>query len=957
MKKFIFLIFFTIISSSLIFSVYHISEILFDNEENEEAETKPTDWLYAQRAYPSGIINHEIYLDALHQAQNLRNQSNILRGGAANWTFAGPSNTGGRITSLAIHPSDAQTIYIGAAAGGIFKTTDGGFSWLPVFDSNSSLAIGDVAVATSNKNVLYVGTGEANGGGGSVSFDGLGVFKSLDAGATWQNMGLEKVGSIGKIAIDPQNPNRAFVGAMGYLYEKSPDRGVFRTLNGGQTWQKVLFQTDSTGCIDIALNPQNPNIIYAALWERMRYPNSRNYGGATCGIYRSKDGGDTWEKLTTGLPSSDIGRIGLAISPADPSVIYGIYTDVIGYFKGVFKTSDGGNSWSRFDTGGHLNGMFSSFGWWFGKIMADPIDINTVYALGLDIFKTSDGGTNWIPISNSIHVDQHALWINPNNPNQIYAGNDGGFYTSDNGASSWNFKDNLPITQFYTCEIDFKNPHRLYGGTQDNGTWRTVTGATNDWTHIAGGDGFVCLVDPTDNKYVYASSQNGSFYRSTDGGSNFQSGLQGINLSEPRNWKTPVMLSPNNPNTLYYGSNRIYRSTDRANSWVAISPDLSKGSGNGNLAYGTLTALAVSPKNAQIIYGGTDDGNAWVTSDGGTNWTKINNGLPNRWVTSIAADPFDENTAYITFSGYKWREYQPHVLKTTNKGTTWTDISSNLPQAPVNDFIIDSSFNTNNQRAFYAATDFGVYVSYNSGGTWAVLGTGLPLVSVMDMVLHDSSRTLVAATHGRSMYRIALPNAVPTVSISGSIKREKGDTISAQISLFNTINNGLFKTLNASLFNFNDLNANQTYEIKPYRNDNPVRGVTSFDIALITRHLLGITPLSTPYKIIAADVNNDKEIDVEDILLMRRLILRQIDTFPNNTSWRFIPKNYVFIDNSTPFASPFPESLLYNGLNENIINADFYALKVGDVNESANLFVKPNVDSVVKKNNQVSNGY
>jgi hypothetical protein len=264
MKKFIFLIFFTIISSSLIFSVYHISEILFDNEENEEAETKPTDWLYAQRAYPSGIINHEIYLDALHQAQNLRNQSNILRGGAANWTFAGPSNTGGRITSLAIHPSDAQTIYIGAAAGGIFKTTDGGFSWLPVFDSNSSLAIGDVAVATSNKNVLYVGTGEANGGGGSVSFDGLGVFKSLDAGATWQNMGLEKVGSIGKIAIDPQNPNRAFVGAMGYLYEKSPDRGVFRTLNGGQTWQKVLFQTDSTGCIDIALNPQNPNIIYAA---------------------------------------------------------------------------------------------------------------------------------------------------------------------------------------------------------------------------------------------------------------------------------------------------------------------------------------------------------------------------------------------------------------------------------------------------------------------------------------------------------------------------------------------------------------------------------------------------------------------------------------------------------------------------------------------------------------------
>ncbi len=956
MEKLKFFIFFTFISSSIIFSVYRINEILF---ENEETETKPTDWLYAQRAYPSGNINHEIYLDALHEAQNMRNQSNILTRpdfsvrGSTNWTFAGPSNTGGRITSLAIHPSDAQTIYIGAAAGGIFKTTDGGASWMPIFDNNSSLAIGDITVAASNKNILYAGTGEANGGGGSVSFDGLGVFKSLDAGVTWQSIGLEKAGSIGKIAIDPQNPNRAFVGAMGYLYEKNADRGVFRTLNGGQTWQKVLFQTDSTGCIDIALNPQNPNIIYAAMWERMRYPNSRNYGGATCGIYRSKDGGDTWEKLTSGLPSKDIGRIGLALSPADPSVIYGIYTDEIGYFKGVFKTSDGGNSWTRFDTGGHLNNMFSSFGWWFGKIVADPIDVNTVYALGLDVYKTSDGGTNWTTISSSIHVDQHALWINPNNPNQLYAGNDGGFYTSDNGANSWNFKDNLPITQFYTCEIDFKNPQRLYGGTQDNGTWRTLTGATNDWAHISGGDGFVCLVDPSDNKYVYASSQNGSFYRSTDGGSNFQSGLQGINLSEPRNWKTPVVLSPNNPATLYYGSNRIYRSTDRANSWVAISPDLSKGNTTGNLAYGTLTAIAVSPKNAQIIYGGTDDGNAWATSDGGTNWTKINNGLPNRWVTNIAADPFDENTAYITFSGYKWRDYQPHVLKTSNKGMTWTDISSNLPQAPVNDFIIDPSFNANNQRAFYAATDFGVYVSYNSGGTWAALGTGLPLVSVMDIVLHDSSRTLVAATHGRSMYRISLPNTIPTISISGSIKREKGDTISAQISLFSNINNGLFKTLNTSLFNFNDLNTNQTYEIKPFRNDNPVRGVTTFDIALVTRHILGITPLSTPYKIIAADVNNDREIDVEDILLTRRLILRQIDTFPNNTSWRFIPKNYVFTDNSAPFAAPFPESLLYNGLNENIINADFYAIKVGDVNESAHLFVKPNVDSVAKKNNLI----
>ena len=919
------------------------NQITLKKKEDCALEAQPTDWLFNQRAFPYEQIHRESYWGAIRQAQSFRKQAIFTRN-ATNWTLAGPFNAGGRITSIAAHPADAQTIYIGAAAGGVFKTDNGGSTWAPIFDNNSSLSIGDIAIAPSNKDVLYVGTGEANGGGGSVNFDGLGVFKSRNGGSSWQNIGLENVGSIGKVAIDPQNPNTVFVAGMGYLYENSPHRGVYRTKDGGSTWQKVLYLSDSTGCIDISINPNNPNIIYAAMWERIRRPHLRDYGGSTCGIYRSKNGGDTWEKLSNGLPTTDVGRIGIVVSPAAPeggtagSVCYAIYADEVGFFKGIYQSTDAGDNWVKQDPNNQLTYMYASFGWWFGKIYADPTDAHKAYVLGLTVHRTHDDGQNWQPIAANVHVDQHALWINPNNPNQIYCGNDGGFYTSDNGGASWNYVNNLPISQFYTCEIDAKNPERLYGGTQDNGTWRTLTGGTSDWQQILSADGFVSLVNPMDNNYVYASAQNGAFYRSTNGGQTFSGALSGMGLTDRRNWKTPVVMAPDNPATLYYGSNRLYRSTNHANTWTAISPDLTKGSGGGNLVYGTLTAIAVSPKNPQIIYCGTDDGTVSVTSDGGFNWSKITNGLPNRWVTAIEADPFDENTAYITFSGYKWWDYQPHVLKTKNKGNTWQDISGNLPEAPVNDIIADPSPTAQNagsgSQVYYVATDFGVFTTYNGGVKWEIVGTGLPLVSVMDMTFHAATRTLVAATHGRSMYRINLPTVNNNLSIGGSIRREQGDTVGAQIALFQ---NSLLQTYNSSFFNFSQLTNGQNYRVIPYRNDNPVRGVTTFDIALISRHILGIAALNTPYKIIAGDVNHDGELDAEDMLIIRKLILRQLDTFPRNTSWRFVPKKYVFSNPENPFSTTFPEYWTVNNLTENISNADFYAVKTGDVNNSATL--------------------
>ena len=747
-----------------VYSLFLFKNIQPIETEKEESEKEfPSEWLFAQRAYPNGQINQTAYLEVLKNAQRLRNQSLTTRG-SNTWTLAGPTNTGGRITSLAIHPSNTQTIYVGAAAGGIFKSTDGGASWLSIFEDALTLAIGDVAIAPSNPQTLYVGTGEANGGGGSTNYDGVGVYKSLNAGATWQHLGPTNIGSIGKLAIDPKNPNRVFVAAMGYLYQPNPQRGVYRTTDGGGTWDKVLYLNDSTGCIDIAIHPTNSDTIYAAMWERNRRPNYRNYGGASCGIYRSIDGGSSWLKLINGLPDTNIGRIGITISPKDPSVLYTIYADEIGNFKGIYRSNNNGDSWFQLDPNSQLKTLYSNFGWWFGRIVADPFTTEGVYVMGLDIFKTMNGGQTWQFVSDGVHVDHHALWANPNDSLEVINGNDGGLYRSKTITQAWNQVNNLPITQFYTCEIDERNPQRLYGGTQDNGTWRTQTGNTNDWEHIFDGDGFVTLVDPNDNKYVYAEAQYGFLARSTDGGANFVTSISGIISADRKNWQVPYVFAPNNSSTLYLGTHRLYRSTNRAVSWTPISSDLTNGSQSiGGIIYGTITTISVSPVNPQIIYVGTDDANVWVSTNGGSNFQKINNNIPNRWITHVEADPKDASTAYVTVSGFKWNEYQPHVLKTTNQGATWVDISSNLPQAPVNDIVADPSVS----GTLYVATDVGVYVSNNGGGQWQPLGNGLPLVPVTDLRLHNATRKLVAATFGRSMYSIILePTATKDLSLT-----------------------------------------------------------------------------------------------------------------------------------------------------------------------------------------------
>ncbi len=715
----------------------------------------PSEWMYNQRAYPNNYINPLAIESAVEQAKTII-ENRAPQG--SDWTLVGPLNTGGRITDVAISPDSDDILYVGAATGGIFKTTDRGQNWIPIFDEVTKPSIGDIAIAPSNAQRIYVGTGEANGSATDGAYFGDGMYRSDNAGDTWTHIGLEETNHIGRIAIDPTNQDRVFVAAAGKLYGKNDERGIYRTTNGGSNWEKVLFVTDSTAAIDVAMNPVNTNIVFAAMWERTRRPWQRDYGGISSAIHRSTNGGDTWEELglSNGLPAPDLetGRIGIAISESNPSTIYARYTthEIANYFNGLYKSTDNGDNWTLVSLG-DISDVDASFGWYFGNIRINPTDPNEVYVLGQKIYKTTNSGSNWQSVS-GMHVDHHAMEYSRNNNNFILEGNDGGAYISENGGASWSKFTNLPITQFYNIEVDYLLPNKLYGGTQDNNTIRTTTGSNNDWNSVWGGDGFHVNVDPVDNNFVYVESQWGYLGKSSDGGSNFSSAMDGLDY-ERTNWNTPVIISPFNSEIVYYGANKLY-SSNRASFWTAISPDLTSGQHpSGSLAYGTLTAIAPSYNNLDVIYTGSDDGNINVTLDGGITWENVSNSLPDRYVTSIAISPSNDQTAYVTFSGFGVLDYTPHIFKTTDGGQNWTDLSSNLPSIPVNDIILHSS-----ENYIFLATDLNVWYSENDGGIWNILGNDLPFTIVRDLKLHEPTNMLYAGTFGRSMHIYDLSNII-----------------------------------------------------------------------------------------------------------------------------------------------------------------------------------------------------
>jgi photosystem II stability/assembly factor-like uncharacterized protein len=749
-----------LILSVVVFTVLGCSSPSEKNLRITQNET-PHDFMFMQRAYPTGEIKTDAYSNAIRWKKEKVQRNNA----AVLWEFAGPSNVGGRITDIEIPIDQSQTYYVGTASGGIFKTSNGGSTWVPIFDDQEMLSIGDIEISENNTETIWVGTGEVNAGGGSLAYDGNGVFKSLDGGITWESKGLPNVGSISKIVIDPNDDNTIFVSAMGPLFRNDTNRGVYRSVDGGNTWEQKLFVSDITGVIDMSIHPTNGDIVYAASWERIRRPEYRQYGGETSGLYRSLDGGETWSEMTNGLPSlaADKGRISIDISKSNPDVLYARYVNAIGAIEGVYKTVDGGNVWTEVNSASLTN---VGFHWWFRGIVVDPSNENVIYNVDFNVQKSIDGGNTWSEAFLNAHVDQHALAFNNLVPGSVLLGNDGGLYYSDDDGDSYVKDLTLPITQFYRVHVDAQDDAKIYGGAQDNNTIRTTTGSNNDWSPIFGGDGFQPLVDPTNTNVIYALSQNGNLGKSINNGVSFSGATNGISNGDRKNWDTPVVMDPQDSQVLYYGTNRLYRTTNAAGNWTAISPDLTNGPGGGNLSFGTIISISVSPIDASTIYVGTDDGNVWITNDGGSSWTNISSTLPNRWVTKVLASRSDLNVVYVTFSGYRYGEDNGHVYKSGDNGANWTDISSGLPDIPVNDILEDVYGN------LFLGTDIGVLASPDQGVNWNVLGENLPSVVVTDMHIHEASEYLYIGTYGRSMYKLDIADdilAVSNISFSETI--------------------------------------------------------------------------------------------------------------------------------------------------------------------------------------------
>jgi photosystem II stability/assembly factor-like uncharacterized protein len=706
------------------------------------------EWFEKQRAFPYDEIPDKKYSDAINYVKQMPVFSNSQ---VLPWVLAGPTNIEGRITTIVIHPTNPQIVYAGTANGGIWKSTNFCSSWVSIFDNQNTSSIGSLAIDPVNSNILYCGTGESN----SLRsyYPGTGMYKSTDGGSTWFSLGLSDTYSFGNVVVNPLNTQVIYAAAVGSTRRKNTERGIYKSINGGSSWVQSLYIADSVGAIDVIIDPVNPNKLYAAMWERQRREDYVKYGGPMSALYVTTNAGTNWTVVTGGFPSNspDLGRISLDICASNTQIIYALTAYANGNSRGLYKSVDGGVNWNLINASVAGSSNYA----WFNRICkVNPTDAGNVICGGLNMERSVNGGTSFSTIGAS-HVDHHAICFAPSNANFVVIGNDGGIDYSTNGGTSWLASTTLPITQFYAGEIDNTNPNTILGGAQDNGTNRT-TGSINNWQSIYGGDGFYCLVDYSNPQRVYASSQNGALGRSTNGGASFVGGTSGLDLAYS-NWMTPYVMDKNDPLTLYCGTYKIHKSTNGMASWVVISPDLANGHVQ-NL--GTITTVDVSKSNPNVIYCGTDDANVWVTTNGGGNWVKINTGLPYRWVTRVAVHPELANVCYVTLSGYKTDSTGAHVFKTTNYGSTWSSISSNLPNAPVNDVIIDPAF----LSTLYLATDVGVMISTNDGASWSVYSSGIPSnVPCHDLTLHNGTRKLVVWTHGRS----AFATNVPPVGITG----------------------------------------------------------------------------------------------------------------------------------------------------------------------------------------------
>ena len=721
-----------------------------------DAEGPPDEWLLAARLSGDAITPAQLRRASL-QAEDVGRMTEATQPFVAEpgWTFEGPDVIGGRITDLAVHPLAPNTVFAAAATGGVWRSTDAGGTFKPAWPKGLSQAVGALAITSTG--TLYAGTGESNPGGGSVTFGGKGIYTSSN-GITWKSLGLTASERISRIAIDPSNEARIFVAATGPLFTAGGQRGVYRSENAGATWTRVLQgDNDTTGASDVHIDPLDPSRVYAVMWDHLRVPDFRRYGGVGSGIYRSTDGGTTWQRLAGGLPppGPNVGRIGLGMAPSDPDRLYAVYIDAAGTFTSAFTSTDGGDSWTLLTNTSAIGSAQSSYGWWFARIWVDPANPLHVFVAGVSLVVSTNGGSTWASQS-SFHADQHAMAWDPNVAGRVYLGNDGGVYRSQaNGSPPWTPGTVQPFTQYYSLDVGEQDPNRIVGGAQDNGCSRSYTTANPDqWNTWACADGLETLISFENQNIVYGCSQYGSCVRSTNGGDS-SSGIGGTTSSR-RNWLTPLVFDPSDADVMYYAGNIVNRSTNGGVSWTAISPDLTGGDTHPEDAYpfGTVTTVAAGKNNPLMLYAGTDDGRLWHTSTGGSPWSLASDpDLPSRWVTRVVVDPANAAVAYVAFSGFRNADASPYVLKTMDGGVSWADITGNLPQAPVNALALTGT-------GLVASTDMGVFLTTNGGATWLRLGRGLPRTPVMDIRYHPSTNRIYAATFGRGMWRVDLPAAL-----------------------------------------------------------------------------------------------------------------------------------------------------------------------------------------------------
>lgn len=819
---------------------------------NAQSAADQTELTFAQEGNSVEPTAAEIRLAGFEHRRSLEVNSLVANVG---FRSVGPTVMSGRVADVDVSPEDPTHFYVAYASGGLWKTTSNGTVFKPLFDDLSSMTIGDIAVdwtdSEGDGETIWVGTGENNSS--RSSYAGTGIYKSEDGGATWIHMGLPETHHIGRIVLHPTDENTLWVASIGHLYSPNAERGVYKTTDGGVTWHKTLFIDEDTGVIDLVSNPANPDVLYAASWTRTRRAWNFVEGGSGSAIHKSVDGGETWSRITTeesGFPAHDlVGRIGLAVYPGDPDLIWAIVdnqerqpedldedepvltrdalremsvaefleaddeeitafldnngfplnydaagiksqmregilepislveyledansqlfdTPVIG--AEVYHSSDGGSTWTRTHDD-FLDGLVYSYGYYFGQVRVAPDNPDRLYILGVPLLASSDGGATWEAIDQPhVHVDHHALYVNPNRAGHLINGNDGGINISYDDGESW-IKANIPpVGQFYAVAFDMVEPYTIYGGLQDNGVWAGSSTSEPDPSWIAegeypyerllGGDGMQIEIDPRDNQTVFTGFQFGNYFRINRSEGEFERITPRHELGERPlrfNWQTPIHLSRHNPDILYFGSNKLHRSLDQGDTWETLSEDLTLGGKPGDVPYGTLTSIDESPLKFGLLWTGSDDGLIHVSRDAGYTFENVSNGLAaDYWVSRVEASHHEASRAYAALNGYRWDNFEAHIYATDDMGSTWRRIGGNLPQEPVNVIVEDPE----NEDLLYVGTDHGVYVSFDRGESFMSMSgyfTGeevLPNVPVHDLKVHPRDSELIVGTHGRSIY-------------------------------------------------------------------------------------------------------------------------------------------------------------------------------------------------------------